>query len=367
MPPLPGPQGAAAGRDAEAPSHIPAAGWKDIARRIRSEISDDRLVLSAAGIAFYAFLALIPALAVLVSVAGLVLDPDKVTERTQDLFANLPEEARALLVDQLETVAGRAGGALSLSVVVGVLLSLWSASGGMGHLIEGVNVAYDEHDHRGFVAKRALALAFTLGAIVFVVFALLGLAALAPILDALGLRGWLDAIVQSAFWLVLVAGFAVGLGLLYRYAPDREEPRWRWVTWGSAVAVTLWVVASLGFRIYAANFGSYDKSYGSLAAVAVLLTWLFITAFVVLLGAEINAEIEHQTARDTTTGPDRPLGQRGAVMADTVGAGSDQVPSPPSANHQEVVDERSIHRPPGNPGFRAAAGGTAVGPGRRAD
>jgi membrane protein len=203
---------------------------------------------------------------------------------------------------------------------VSVLLALWSASSGMGHLIEAINVAYDERDERGWIRNKAIALAFTVGAILLVLFAIGGLAALPAILDRLGFPGWL----QLLYWPLLLAGFAVGLAVLYRYAPHRDEPEWRWVSWGSAVAVLLWVLASIGFRIYAANFASYDESYGSLGAVVVLLLWLHITAFVVLLGAQINAELEHQTARDTTVhdpdmGRDRPMGERNATMADTLG------------------------------------------------
>lgn len=195
------------------------------------------------------------------------------------------------------------------------MLALWSASSGTGHLISAVNAAYDEDDERGFIENRLLALAFTLGAIVFVVFALGGLAALPAILDAVGLPGWL----QLVYWPILLTGFMVGLAVLYRYAPDREEPEWRWVSWGAAIAVGLWLVASIGLRIYAANFGNFDESYGTLGAVVVLMLWLLITALAVLVGAEINAELEHQTAHDTTTGPDRPMGRRDAEMADTLG------------------------------------------------
>jgi membrane protein len=303
------------GRSATTPSEIPASGLKDVAVRVKRELDEDHGVLSAAGVAFFGFLSVIPALAAMVSILGLVTPPTEVAARADDLFGALPTEARELLQAQLESVAGRTGSTLSLSLVVSVLLALWSASSGTGHLIEAVNVAYDEHDDRGFVRSKLLALGFTLGAIVFVVFALGGLAALPAVLDALGLPGWL----QVVYWPILLAGFMAGLAVLYRYAPDRDEPEWRWVSWGSVIAVALWLVASIGFRVYAANFASYDESYGSLGAVVVLLLWLLITALAVLVGAEVNAELEHQTAHDTTEGPDRPMGRRNAEMADTLG------------------------------------------------
>lgn len=303
------------GRAATTPSEIPARGCKDVAARVRREISEDRTMLSAAGVAFFGFLAVIPALAAVVSVLGLVTSPDDAAERAEDLFATLPGEARDLLTDQLESIAGRAGSTLTLSLVVSIAIALWSASAGMGHLIGAVNAAYDEPDERGWVRNKAIALLFTAGAIVFVLFALGGLAALPAVLDAAGLPGWLELV----YWPALLAGFAAGLAVLYRYAPQRDEPEWRWVSWGSAIAVVLWIAASIGLRIYTANFSNYDESYGSLAAVVVLLLWLQITAFVVLLGAEVNAELEHQTAHDTTEGDDQPMGMRGARMADTLG------------------------------------------------
>ena len=303
------------GRTATTPGEIPARGLRDVAVRVRRELADDHMSLAAAGVAFFGFLAVIPALAAVVSVLGLITSPDDAARRADDLFASLPTEARDLLTAQLESLAGRAGSTLTISLVVSVALALWSASSGMGHLVEAVNVAYDERDERGWIRNKLIALAFTVGAIAFVLFAVGGLAALPAILDRLGLPSWLEL----AYWPLLLGGFAIGLAVLYRYAPHRDEPEWRWVSWGSAVAVVLWVLASIGFRIYAANFASYDESYGSLGAVVVLLLWLQITAFVVLLGAEINAELEHQTAHDTTEGPDRPMGERHARMADTLG------------------------------------------------
>lgn len=313
----------ARGRDADDPWEIPPAGWKDIAVRVKDEISDDHTVLAAAGVAFFGFLAIIPALAAMVSIAGLLTTPSSAAQRVEDLLGGLPQEAKDLLSSQLEAMAGRSGGSLSIGLVVAVALSLWSASGGVGHLVEGINVAYDEHDDRNFVRRKALSLAFTLGAIVFLVIAIVGIASLPALLDAAGLPSWLQTTLEIAFWPVLMIGFAIGLGVLYRFAPHRDEPEWRWVTVGAAIAVVLWIGASLGFRFYVATFGSYGESYGSLAAVVVLLLFLFITSFVVLLGAEINAEIEHQTARDTTEGPDEPIGRRGAHVADTIGEAAD--------------------------------------------
>src|SRR6056297_11077 len=311
------------GRVAEAPSDISAQGWKDIAVRVKTKVQDDHTVLAASGVAFWAFLALIPALAAFVSILGLVTSPDEAAQRAEDLFGALPSAAQDLLTDQLETIAGTTGSSLTTGLVVSVALALWAASAGVGHLVDAVNVAYDEHDDRNFFVKKGLALALTLGAIVFLAFAVGGLGALPAILEGLGLPDWLRTVLQVAYWPVLALGFVVGLGVLYRVGPDRSSPQWKWVSWGAVAAVVLWVVASVAFRIYTANFASYNETYGSLAAVVVLMLWLFITAFSVLLGAQVNAETEHQTMADSTVEPDRPIGERDAVVADTVGESAD--------------------------------------------
>ncbi len=311
------------GRHADEPSDIPMAGWKDIAVRVKNEIGDDHTTLSAAGVAFYGFLAAIPALAALVSIYGLFADPAQAQSRVEDLFGALPSEAKALLSEQLESIADSSGGALSFGIVISILGSLWAASGGMGHLIEAINDTYDEDETRGFVERRLLALGFTLGAIVFIVVTIGIIAVLPAVLASTGLSGGLRWLINLALWPILAVGMAAGLAILYRYAPDRRDPEWKWVSWGAVVAVGVWILASIGFRFYAANFGSYNETYGSLAAVVILLFWLFITAFVVLLGAQVNSEMEHQTTRDSTEDGEQPMGRRDAVMADTVGESAD--------------------------------------------
>lgn len=311
------------------PEQIPARGWLDILRRVKAEVADDHVSLAAAGLAYYGFLAAVPALAAVVTLYGMFTDPPEVQRRVESLFGALPAEAQQLLVEQLSAIVGQSGGALTAGLLISIALAVWSASSGMGHLIDAIDLAYDEHDERNWLVRKAQALAFTVGALLFVVFA--GV--------AIGGAGWLalriDA-VEPVAWLVrlawvplLVAGFGFGLAVLYRTGPDRERPRWRWVSWGSALAVVVWIVASTGFQLYVTRFGSYNETYGSLAAVVILLFWLYLTAFVILLGAELNAEMEHQTARDTTTGPERPLGERDALMADTVaGEPAERGPQP---------------------------------------
>lgn len=307
------------GRGAERPGDIPAEGWKDIAIRVKQEVKEDHTSLCAAGVAFFGFLAAIPAMAALVSIYGIFADPAQIEARVGDLLGTMPEEARSLLTSQLESIVGQSGGSLGLSVAIGIALSLWSASSGMAHLIEAINMAYDEREGRGMVKRRGLSLLLTVGAVLFVVSAVALIGALPAVLDQTGLGSGARWAINLLVWPLLAVGFAAALGVLYRYGPNREEPRWAWVTWGSAVAVAVWLAGSLVFRFYVSNFGSYNETYGSLAAVAVLLLWLFLTSFAVLLGAEVNSEMEHQTAKDTTTGPERPMGQRDAVMADNIG------------------------------------------------
>jgi membrane protein len=306
------------GRRAERPQQIPPTGWKDIALRVKTEIKQDQVPLLAAGVAFYALLSLFPAIIAAVSIYGLVADPRTVSDQIARLTETLSPETAKLVGEQIRQVTAGAGGALGLATVLGILIALWSASSGMKALITGVNMTYDETESRKFLKLRGLALLLTLGAM-----ALMGIA-LALIVAFPAVTGdWPTALRWTASvlrWLLLAALLIAGLAVLYRYAPDRDEPRWTWVSWGSGIATLLWVLASVGFSVYATFFGNYNKTYGALAGVIILMFWLFLSAFVVLLGAELNTEMELQTARDTTSGPERPMGERQAHAADHVAA-----------------------------------------------
>jgi membrane protein len=306
------------GRQAERPQQIPPTGWKDIAKRTMKEVKQDQVPLLAAGVAFYLLLSLFPAIIAGVSIYGLVADPTTVRDQIAGLTKTLSPETAKLVGEQIRQVTGGAGGALGLATVLGIAVALWSASSGMKALITGINMTYDETESRKFVKLRGLALLLTLGAML-----LMGIA-LALIVAFPAVTGdWPTALRWTASvlrWLLLAALLVAGLAVLYRYAPNRDEPRWTWVSWGSGVATLLWVLASVGFSVYATFFGNYNKTYGALAGVIILMFWLFLTAFVVLLGAELNTEMELQTARDTTAGPERPMGERQAHAADHVAA-----------------------------------------------
>lgn len=307
------------GRDADAPSEVPAKGWKDVAMRVKGEVKDDQVPLMSAGVAFYLLLALFPALAALVSLYGLFADPAQVSQQVSDLTGTLPQDAQSLITDQLEKVTEKAQG-VGITLAVSVAAALWAASSGVKHLIGAVNAAYDEKETRKFLKLRGLSLALTVGAVLFATVALGVIAVLPAMAEELPFGEVAKTLVHIASYVGLAAGFAVGLAVLYRYAPDRDAPKWRWVSWGAAIATVVWILGSIAFSVYVSNFGSYGETYGSIGAVIVLMLWLAVTAFAIILGAEINSEIEAQTAKDSTVGHPEPMGTRGAVKADQIGA-----------------------------------------------
>ena len=304
--------GARAGR----PQEVPAKGWFQIARRGWKEFNADQMMLIAAGVAFYAFLSLVPALVAAMLVYGLVTEPAQVQSQIESMSGVLPASAQALLSDQLTSLAATSEQGLGIGLVVSLLASLWSASGGTGNLITAVNTAYDEEETRGFVQRKALALALTVGAIVVFVVTVALVAVFPAVENALSLPAPARLGVEALRWLLALAVLGVALAVLYRVAPDRDAPKMRWVSVGATLAVVVWIAASVAFSLYVDYFGSYGKTYGSLAGVVVLLLWLWLSIVAVLLGAEVNAESEKQTVRDTTRGPDRPMGERDALKAD---------------------------------------------------
>lgn len=307
------------GREATSPLSVPARGWRDIALRVKDEWGDDHVGMAAAAVAFYSFLALIPALAALVSILGLIARGDDPTEVVEDLFGALPSEAQSLLSDQLAAISESSSSSLSFGLVLGIVLSIWSASGAIGQLVNTINIAYDEEETRSWFRRKGASLVLTFGAIAYVAFAIFMVVALPKIIDASALGVGTRRLLSILIWPGLALSFMVALAFLYRIGPDRSAARWRWVSVGSVFAVVAWVAVTLGFQFYVNRFGSYNETYGSLAGVVVALLWLWLTAVIVLLGAEINAETEHQTSVDTTVGGDQPMGRRGAVKADTLG------------------------------------------------
>jgi membrane protein len=315
------------GRSAEKPTSIPAPGWWSILKRTFKEMSLDGVDLMAAGVAFYIMLAMAPALASAVSIFGLVADPTDVQAHLADLSGVMPGAAGDLVSEQLKDIASEDESSLGIGFAIALLVTLWSATKGTKAIITAINTAYDEEETRGFFRLNAVAMGMTFGLIMFLGLAI-GLVAAVPVaLDTMGLGTIAETLVNVLRWPLLGAIVLLCLAVLYRYAPCREKAQWRWVTWGSGLATALWLAASAGFSFYVSKWGSYDETYGSLAAVAILLMWLYIGAFVVIFGAELNAEMEHQTAVDTTTGPPKPMGDRGAYVADTLGKAAADQPS----------------------------------------
>jgi membrane protein len=308
------------GRSADTPTEIPARGWKDILWRTYEEFNKDRVMSVAAGVTYYALLALFPAIAALVSIYGLFADPGTIQGHLNTLSGVLPGGALDIIREQVTRIASQGNGTLGFGFAFGLGLSLWSSNAGMKAIFDALNIVYGEEEKRSFIKLNLLSLSFTLGAIAFILIALAGIIVLPIVLNFIGLGSGTEWLVSLARWPILLIGVIVGLSLIYRFGPSRDKAEWRWVTPGGIIAAVLWLAVSMLFSWYVANFGSYNETYGSLGAVIGFMTWIWLSTIVVLLGAEINAEMEHQTAKDTTEGSHQPMGARGARMADTIGA-----------------------------------------------
>jgi membrane protein len=287
-------------KDRTNPLALGLDGWKDVLKRVWHELSHDDLSTLAASVAFYGFFAIIPALAAIVSIYGLVSDPREVGEQLLALKNILPAGTEAMIGEQLERIASASPGALSGGFILSVMLAIWSASKGMAAIIHALNVAYDEKEERAFFRRHLVTLALTLGAVITLALAIGGLVVLPIVLQTVGLGRFSENLIALGRWPALALFVLFGLAVVYRYAPSRPPAKWRWVTPGSIVATLIWIGASIGFSFYAKNFGSYEKTYGSLGAVAILLFWFYLSAYVILLGAELNAEAEDKTTARTT-------------------------------------------------------------------
>ncbi len=281
-----------AGTSGDATKHPP--GFLGIARSVYDRFGNDNITLVAAGVAFYIMLSIFPALAALVSLYALVGNPDDVASRIQDYGYLLPPAALKLIIDGLHNFAKTAGSTLSWALGTSLLLALWSARNGISSIMTGLNIAYEEVETRSFVVQTAIALGLTLGAILFAAVVIFAVAIIPIILAFLPYGSALSPILNFARWPVLAVFVAVGLAVIYRYGPSRENASWRWISWGSVIATVLWLGGSIGFSVYVSKFGSYDATYGALGAVVVLLLWLWVSAIVLLVGAEIDGELDQR-------------------------------------------------------------------------
>lgn len=312
------------GREAISPTEIPARGWRDILWRVLYCIPQDRVLSTAGSVAFFTLLAFFPAVATVVSIYGLVADTSAIGTHLSLLAGILPGDALTLIGDQMTRVAGTSKDTLGIAFLVGLLIAMWSANSGVAALFDALNVVYKEREGRSLLRFYGTTFLFTLGAVAFVLCAIGGVVVLPLVLTFVGVSTSAERLLSLLRWPVLLVVVVLALALVYRYGPSRRDAKWRWVTPGSVAAAMLWIATSMLFSWYVSSFDSYNRTYGSLGAGIGFMTWIWLSVAVVLIGAELNAEMEHQTARDTTRGGrEKPLGRRGAVMADRVGPAQD--------------------------------------------
>ena len=316
------------GRHARNPLQIPSAGWKDILWRTYARTNDDRLLATAGGVVFFGLLAVFPAITALVSCYGLFADPSTISANLQTLALMLPQDSFQIVQDQVARVLAKGSSELGWTLLFGVALAIWSANAGMKAVIDALNVVYAEREKRGFIKLNLLSLALTIGVIAALLVMVSAVVAFPLALDHLGLQPESQLIVSFARWPLMFATLLAALGILYRLGPSRQAARWEWLGIGTLAAGLFWIAGSAVLSWYLSNFGNYSATYGSLGAGIGLMMWMWMSAIIVLFGAELNSEIEHQTAVDTTVGRRKPLGTRGAVMADTLGP-----PVPPRQNN----------------------------------
>jgi membrane protein len=303
------------GQGAEAPTDIPPKGWRDVLLRVFYGISEDRITTISGGVTFFVLLALFPGLAGLISLYGLFADNSTIAQHLSSLEGILPEGGMQILRDQLQQLTSQPPQKLGFATIASLAISSWSANGGVKAMFEGLNAVYEEREKRSFIKLNAISLALTFSVFAFVIASLLTIAIVPKLLSFLGLPG-ISEIVGYGRWPVLLVAASLMIAVIYRFGPSRDQPQWRWISPGTIFAAVTWIATSLLFSWYTSHFGSYNKTYGSLGAAVGFMTWIWISTLVVLIGAKINAELEHQTFADTTVEKPAPRGERGARMAD---------------------------------------------------
>lgn len=307
------------GRNAARPSEFPKKAWKSVLLRVWTGMGRDHLSVVSAGVAFFALLAIFPAIAALIALYGLVADPSQITQSMEAVRPLLPPDVYTMISDQVQQLLSAERSSLGFASLISLLLTIWAARAGVTGLMEGLNVVYREVDERNIVVQYLISFALTLMLMLVVIIAVVAVVAVPAILQFsdLGALGTLAA--QVTPLLILGCAMVLVVGVLYRYGPHRSFARKRWVSFGAIVATAFWVLVSLALSVYLSRFGEFNETYGSIGAIAGLMFWLYASAYVVLLGAELNASMELQTSRDTTTGRPKPMGERGAYVADHVG------------------------------------------------
>ncbi|MGA1804047.1 YihY/virulence factor BrkB family protein [Rhizobium sp. HT1-10] len=311
------------GREAEAPHEIPPKGLKDVLFRVVAEVMEDRVTLIAAGVTYYLLLALFPAMGALVSLYGFVADPTTIATHIGFLSQIFPRGSFDLILSQLTALTQQKPGALSLGFITGLVIAIWSANNGVKALCDAMNVAYGEEEKRGIVEFNLLSLGFTFGLLIFAVVLIFAIGVIPAILAYFWLGEWTDLLTRIGRWPIILALVMTGIVLLYHYGPSRERAKFVWLSWGAVFSTLCWLLSSFVFSYYLDNFANYNATYGTLGALIGFMVWIWISVIIIIVGAEINAELEHQTRKDSTTGPPRPMGERGAYVADTVGKTAD--------------------------------------------
>lgn len=307
------------GRRAKQPKQIPGLGWLDILWRVRQSLASDRVTLLAAGIAFYSLLSLFPAIAAIISLWALVFDPHEMARQIGEISRYLPPDVASLIDDQARKIGENTSTGLSLTAMGSVAVAMFVASKGVQGVIAGLNAVYGEKGSRGFFHRALVVAAMTVGLIMLTLITIAIVAFFPLAVATLGLDDTPTYQIGLLRWPVLLLVMMFSIAVLYRFGPNRTSARWEWVSVGTVIAILLWLLGSGGLSLYVRHVAHLGELYGSLGAVVVLMMWFWLSAFVVLLGAEINSEMERQTRHDTTTGEPRPLGERGAFSADTLG------------------------------------------------
>jgi membrane protein len=311
------------GREAETPNEIPAKGLRDVFWRVVKEVIQDRVTLVAAGVAFYVLLSLFPALGALVSLYGLIADPTTMVQHIDFVSDVLPPGAFDIILTQLNVLVMAKPSSLSVGFMVGLAVALWSANSAVKAIFDAMNIAYGENEKRGIVRLNVMSLAFTAMALLLASILIAAIGGVPAVLAYLWLDRWQETLIRFLRWPIALAFIGGGIAMIYHFGPSREPAQGRWLSWGAVFSTLLWVPASILFSFYLETFADYHATYGALGALIGFMIWTWISVMIVIVGAELNAELEHQTVRDTTTGAPQPLGSRGAYVADTVGDAAD--------------------------------------------
>ncbi|WP_414499847.1 YihY/virulence factor BrkB family protein [Zymobacter sp. IVIA_12111.31 C1] len=312
-------------RRATSPLSVTRHGWWSILWRVYGSIQKHHIGMMASSIAFYGLLSLFPAIAALISIWGMYADPVQVQQQLVNLDQFIPTEAASIIEHQAEVVTASAGRGLNLTAIGSLLFTLYSASKSVQSFTEGLNIIYGEKEQRHFLAQIVINIVLTLGMILLAIFMLFSVAILPVVMNFFPFADTLTTSLYYLRWLIMLCIITLGIAVLYRFGPNRRAPRWEWLSIGTITSTLLWILGSLGFSLYVSHFGSYNSTYGSIGAVVVLLMWFWLSAYIILLGASINCELERTTEKDTTTGAPKPMGQRHAYAADTVAKDSNDI------------------------------------------